>query len=116
MESGHGDAPGVPTAASLFQAGDTDGRPTFVDRFRQAERFGAYLRVLEPGEVAAGETVEILDRPGHGLTVTELGAAGPRPSPDLVERVLAIPEMPPSWRSWAERAAGRRSGKGGNGR
>jgi len=42
-----------------------------VRRFTEAELPGAYLRVLEPGEVAAGDSVEIVDTPGHGVTVVE---------------------------------------------
>ena len=29
---------------------------------------GAYLRVLETGEIGAGDDVEVLDRPDHGVT------------------------------------------------
>ena len=30
---------------------------------------GAYLRVLETGDVGAGDEVEIVSRPDHGITV-----------------------------------------------
>jgi hypothetical protein len=52
----------------------------------------AYLRILAEGEVAAGDPVEVVHRPGHGLTVAEVsriyhddraGAA----------RLLEVPEL-----------------------
>lgn len=43
--------------------------PLFVKRFTRAGRPGAYLTVLTEGDVRAGDPVEILERPGHGVTV-----------------------------------------------
>src|SRR5262245_36982627 len=45
------------------------GDPSFPRRFAAAARPGAYLRILEPGAVSAGDTAEVMHRPGHGLTV-----------------------------------------------
>jgi MOSC domain-containing protein YiiM len=44
------------------------GVPQLVRRFTARGTSGAYLRVLEPGDVGAGDAVEVLDRPGHGVT------------------------------------------------
>lgn len=41
----------------------------WVKRFQQSGLCGAYLRVLRPGVVEAGDAVEVLSRPGHGVTV-----------------------------------------------
>jgi len=38
------------------------GEPKFVKRFAQASRPGMYLRVVKPGEVAAGDRVELVSR------------------------------------------------------
>jgi len=43
--------------------------PQLVKRFTAHGASGAYLRVLEPGDVGAGDLVEVVDRPGHGVTV-----------------------------------------------
>jgi MOSC domain-containing protein YiiM len=43
-----------------------------VRRFTARGTTGAYLRVLEPGDVGAGDDVAVVLRPGHGIT---LGAA-----------------------------------------
>lgn len=81
----------------------------FVDTFEAAERFGVYLRVIEEGTIGAGDNVDVISRPDHDLTVTELGRASPRPSPRVIDRILAVPEVPDSWRKWAERARDRHS-------
>ncbi len=44
------------------------GLPDMVKRFTAHGATGAYLRVLELGDVAAGDAVDIVFRPGHGIT------------------------------------------------
>ena len=51
------------------------GVPDLVRRFVAARRPGSYLAVVQPGTVAAGATVRVLDRPAHGVTVAQLSAA-----------------------------------------
>jgi MOSC domain-containing protein YiiM len=45
------------------------GEPAFVKRFAAARRPGAYLRILEEGELGAGDAVEVVSRPSHDVTV-----------------------------------------------
>jgi MOSC domain-containing protein YiiM len=42
--------------------------PQLVKRFTARGTTGAYLRVLEPGDVGAGDAVEVVFRPDHGVT------------------------------------------------
>ena len=56
----------------LLQAGDPHGQPGVPVPLAAARRPGAYLRVLTEGEVGAGDPVEVVHRPGHGLTVAEV--------------------------------------------
>lgn len=44
-------------------------RPTLVKEFAKAERPGAYLRILEPAELGAGDAITVEHRPAHGVTV-----------------------------------------------
>ncbi|OYP20161.1 MOSC domain-containing protein [Streptomyces sp. FBKL.4005] len=44
------------------------GESGWVRRFTQKGATGAYLRVIEPGEIQAGDPVEIVHRPDHGVT------------------------------------------------
>lgn len=43
--------------------------PQWVRRFTEAGRVGAYLAVVHTGTVGAGDAVEVVRRPGHGVTV-----------------------------------------------
>jgi MOSC domain-containing protein YiiM len=45
------------------------GEKQWVKRFTQRGAPGAYLRVIEPGEIRAGDPVEIVHRPDHDVTV-----------------------------------------------
>ncbi len=46
--------------------------PDLIARFSRRGAPGAYLRVLIEGEVAAGDPVAVLHRPGHGITVGQV--------------------------------------------
>lgn len=41
----------------------------WMGTFTRAAKPGAYLRVITPGQVAAGDPVTITDRPDHGITI-----------------------------------------------
>jgi MOSC domain-containing protein YiiM len=43
--------------------------PDLVKRFAAHGATGVYLRVLETGELGAGDTIEVTERPDHGITV-----------------------------------------------
>ncbi|MEU9141261.1 MOSC domain-containing protein [Streptomyces sp. NPDC048404] len=45
------------------------GEKGWVRRFTHRAAPGAYLRVIEPGEIRSGDPVEIVHRPGHDVTV-----------------------------------------------
>lgn len=49
--------------------------PRWVRRFTQANRTGAYLRVVENGDLGAGDTVDVVHHPLHGVTVADWFAA-----------------------------------------
>ena len=42
--------------------------PHLVKRFTAHGASGAYLRVLEPGDVGTGDAIEVVERPDHGVT------------------------------------------------
>ena len=45
------------------------GESGWVKRFTQQGAPGAYLRVIEPGEIRAGDPIEVVHRPEHDVTV-----------------------------------------------
>ncbi len=65
----------------------------WVKRFAAAERAGIYARVLEPGEVAAGDEIVRLDAGGDEPELVELTRVWLDPAPPraLLERLLASP-------------------------
>ncbi|MER5225126.1 MOSC domain-containing protein [Streptomyces flaveus] len=46
------------------------GEKGWVRRFTRKGAPGAYLRVIEPGEIRAGDPIEIMHRPDHEVTVS----------------------------------------------
>ena len=44
--------------------------PKWVKLFTTAGETGTYLRVLTPGEVHVGDTIEVVERPDHGVTIS----------------------------------------------
>jgi MOSC domain-containing protein YiiM len=48
------------------------GEPRWVKRFSERGDVGSYLRVITAGTIEAGDAIEVLDRPAHGVTVREL--------------------------------------------
>src|SRR6185437_6280292 len=58
-------APRIPCWKLAKKMGD----PMFIKRFTQARRHGAYMRIIEEGELAAGDEVEIVQRPDHDITL-----------------------------------------------
>ncbi len=88
-------APRVP----CYKLAMTMDDPTFVKRFAQALRPGAYLSILKEGYVAPGDAVEVLWKPGHELTLEEMARIY------LFQQARAgemlVPELPEHWREWA---------------
>ncbi|WP_405507092.1 MOSC domain-containing protein [Streptomyces purpurascens] len=63
----------------------------WVKRFTQRGAPGAYLRVIEPGAIRAGDAVEIVHRPDHDVTVALQFRAVTTERP-LLPRLLAAGE------------------------
>jgi MOSC domain-containing protein YiiM len=91
-------APRIPCGKLAAKIGDRG----FVRTFAAADRPGAYLRVIEEGEVGAGDPVEVVSRPDHGVDVA-LAARALRGDWELIPRLLDAPQLPERVRIWAER-------------
>ena len=44
----------------------------WIKRFTQEARPGPYLQVVREGEVSAGDAIDVVHRPDHGITVTTM--------------------------------------------
>jgi MOSC domain-containing protein YiiM len=74
--------------------------PGFVKAFAHALRPGAYLRIVEEGELGSGDAVTIVSRPSHDLTIHEMTRIYFFDRPN-VGKMLDAPEISESWRAWA---------------
>jgi MOSC domain-containing protein YiiM len=82
-----------------FKLGIRLGEPGFVKRFAHASRPGAYLRIVQEGDIGAGDRIEVTTRPDHGITCRMVSDALLR-DPDLLPVVVRAPELPADLRSW----------------
>ena len=55
-----------------FKLGIRLGDPRFPRRFQKFGRMGAYLRILEEGEVGAGDAIDVIHRPDHSVTLHDM--------------------------------------------
>ena len=74
------------------------GEPRWVKTFARSDRPGAYLRVLEPGEIWAGDPVTVADRPAHGVTIARAFRAF-MTEPELLPELIAIDGLPDDLRA-----------------
>lgn len=80
----------------------------WVRRFSAEGRPGAYLRVVEEGELGAGDGVEVRHRPTHGVSVG-VAFRALTGDHDLVPLLLQAPELPEHAHAHAHRLLGRMS-------
>jgi MOSC domain-containing protein YiiM len=78
----------------------------WVKRFTEEGRPGAYLRVVKSGPVAAGDRIEVVDRPDHGVTIGEVFTGL---EPDRASVLLQSDRVPVKLRAEAEKVLARRS-------
>jgi MOSC domain-containing protein YiiM len=87
--------PRLPCATLGLRVGD----PTFPKRFQAALRPGAYLRVIEEGDVGAGDDLLVAHRPAHGITLRDMVRA--LGNPELAAALRGVPNLPHFWREFA---------------
>lgn len=91
-----------------YKLADKLGIPGFDKRFLRANRSGFYLRVLEEGEVAAGDSIALLSKDPTGMSVAEVNAAlYLEVQPAQAERALQIEALSPGWKRSFEKLLAR---------
>src|SRR5262249_4207930 len=75
------------------------GMATFPKRFLASERVGFYLRVLEEGEVGAGDPIERVETDPEHMTVREfvLLSYFDEGNREGMRKALRIATLPPDW-------------------
>ncbi|HEY3292609.1 MAG TPA: MOSC domain-containing protein [Candidatus Nanopelagicaceae bacterium] len=78
------------------------GRPGLIKDFTRAGRPGAYLRIVQEGELQAGDEISIVRQPTHGVTIADLFAAkaGER---SRVAEIARNSDVSEDIRQWANR-------------
>ena len=69
------------------------GERGWIKRFTEEVRPGAYLRVVTPGSVGAGDPVEVVHRPDHDVTVALVFRATTLET-ELLPRLLVADALP----------------------
>lgn len=76
--------------------------PYFPRRFQAAKRMGAYLRIVEEGDVGAQDAITVVGRPSHGITLDTM--VGALLDPSKARALRAVEYLPGFWRKVAARA------------
>ena len=85
-----------------FKLGIRFGDPRMVKRFLQARRPGFYLRVDREGEIAAGDSIELVASQSESISVVEISDLYEAAKPDQARLLLAsrLPHLPAGWRDY----------------
>jgi MOSC domain-containing protein YiiM len=79
-----------------FKLGIRVNDGTFLKRFLQSKRPGAYLRIVQEGDVGAGDNVEIIHRPSHSISLRYMIEA--MDDSDMAMSLQQLPGLPRFWR------------------
>jgi MOSC domain-containing protein YiiM len=95
-----------------FKLGLRMGDPRFPRRFAEAQRPGAYLRIVREGDIGAGDQIDVVARPEHGVT-SVLVSRAILGEAHLLADALEAPELPAELREWMEERHAHLAGRGG---
>ena len=82
----------------------------WVKRFTIEGRPGPYLQVVQPGEITAGDAIEVVRKPDHDVTVTTMFRAFTTERELLVRLLDAQDDLPPNARAAAQKYAANQAG------
>lgn len=85
-----------------FKLGIRFNRPDMVKRFLQSGRTGFYLAVINEGDIAAGDAVDLVAADKNHITVTDVVGlyAADAANQDLLRRASELSSLPESWREY----------------
>jgi MOSC domain-containing protein YiiM len=85
-----------------YKLGIRMGDPQFPRRFAAAGRPGSYFRIVHEGAITAGDTIQVISRPTHDVTIGLIERAY-HADHSLAGRLVDAPELPDGWLDWARR-------------
>jgi MOSC domain-containing protein YiiM len=83
-------APRIPCTTFAHRMGE----PKWVKRFTNHGASGIYLRVIVPGEISAGDRIEVIRRPEHDVTIGRIFRAFTTESELLPTLLVAKDDLP----------------------
>jgi MOSC domain-containing protein YiiM len=85
-----------------FKLGIRFSRPEIIKRFLHSGRNGFYFAVTDEGEVAAGDTIELVASDENGVTVADIVElyTADAANQEFLHRVSDLVALPESWRAY----------------
>lgn len=79
-------------------------RATLIKEFTEAGRPGAYLRIIQEGSAQAGDAIEVIHKPNHTVSISDLFSAksGERAK---INQIKDVPHLSHEFKEWAEKIA-----------
>jgi MOSC domain-containing protein YiiM len=83
-------------------------RATLIKDFTQAGRPGTYLRIIQEGSAQAGDAIEVIQKPDHNVSISDLFAAksGER---SKINEIKEVPYLSTEFKEWALKIAATQS-------
>ena len=85
-----------------YKLGIKFGRTDILKRFLASGRTGFYFSVVREGEVGAGDSLELISRDEHNVTIADITRLYAHDKHDLetLRRALDVPALPSSWKDY----------------
>ena len=85
-----------------FKLGIRFNRPDMVKRFLRSGRTGFYLAVLREGDIAAGDSIDLVAENDKRITVADIVGlyAADAANQELLRRASELSALPESWREY----------------
>jgi len=79
-------------------------RSTLIKDFTQAARPGTYLRIIQEGSAQAGDSIEVIFKPDHAISIKDLFLAksGER---SKINEIKEVDQLSSGFKEWAEKIA-----------
>lgn len=79
-------------------------RSTLIKDFTKAGRPGTYLRIIQEGSAQAGDSIEVIFKPNHAISIKDLFLAksGER---SKINEIKEVDQLSSGFKEWAEKIA-----------
>jgi MOSC domain-containing protein YiiM len=85
-----------------YKLGIRFGRSDIIKRFLASGLTGFYFAVLQEGDVAAGDRIELIERDKTGVGVSDITRlyVHDKHNTELLQRAIAVDALSESWKSY----------------